>query len=77
MKLIWEYINNKDYTPDKKYKAALLLTAAIFALIGLIVWLIVRIWALQGIEWLFCFTGYPAFMAIPTVFIYSGRHRFS
>ena len=47
MKNLWTYIEKKKWHADTKYRVALLILGTLFALAGLALWLIIRIWALS------------------------------
>jgi hypothetical protein len=46
-------------TKERRYWCFRILNCFIAGFIGLIVWLIVRLFALDSIDWLICFVGYP------------------
>ncbi len=76
MKKIWKYIDQKDYDADTKYNLAVLLFSTIYALTGLLLWLVIRIWVLSSVDWMLCFMGYPAVVSCVITFIYSASHSF-
>lgn len=76
MKCIWNRIDRKNWTVDKKYIVFTLLLSILSALIGLAVWLVVKPWAFSSMDWLFCFIGYPVFFSWIAEFLYAGRHDF-
>ena len=52
MKNLWTYIEKKKWHADTKYRVALLILGTLFALAGLALWLIIRIWALSTWDWM-------------------------
>ncbi len=75
MKILWEYIDRKDWNLDTKYRFIFFIFAIIAGLIGFVAWLIVRNWALSSLEWMFCFIGYPVIISFPIVFIYISNKK--
>ena len=76
MKNIWAYIERKKWHAGTKYRVALLILGTLYALVGLAVWLIIRIWALSTWDWMVCFIGYPIVISRFVVFLYSCNHDF-
>lgn len=76
MKNLWTYIENKNWHADTKYRVALLILGTLFALAGLALWLIIRIWALSTWDWMVCFIGYPVVISWFVVLLYSCNHDF-
>ena len=76
MKNIWAYIERKKWHAGTKYRVALLILGTLYALVGLAVWLIIRIWALSTWDWMVCFLGYPVIISWFVVFLYSCNHDF-
>lgn len=72
MKSLWTYIERKNWNADTKYRVAILILGALFALAGFAAWLIIRIWALSTLDWMICFIGYPAAFA-PLVVLLHGE----
>lgn len=76
MKYLWGCIEKTAWRAETKYRAARLVFGVVFALSGLAAWLIVRLWALNTWDWLFCFVGYPVLFSQLAVFLYSCNHGF-
>lgn len=76
MKNLWSYIDSKNWSRESKYKAAFFILGFLSALFGFIVWLVVRNWALQTLDWMICFIGYPVFLSWLVIVFYSCRHSF-
>ncbi len=76
MKRLWTYIEGKNWRTETKYRFALLIVETVFALVGLAVWLIIRIWALSTWDWMVCFIGYPIVISWFYVFLYGYNHDF-
>ena len=76
MQKLWTYIEGKMWRAKKKYALAFLIPGALFALTGLIAWVIIRNWALSSMDWMVCFIGYPIVISSLIVFLYAGSHRF-
>lgn len=76
MKKLWTYIDSKCWSAHKKYQAVTVALSIIYALAGLLLWAVVSIFALNQIQWMFCFMGYPLFISWIVVFFYGGKHRF-
>jgi len=76
MKYLWSYIEEKNWTAEKKRRAAMQLLALFYGLAGLALWLIVRSWALSSWDWMVCFIGYPVMLSIPVFFLYFGSNPF-
>jgi len=77
MKKLWDYIDRQEWHIDKKYAVAFLIPAVLFGAAGLVIWLIVRNFALSGWDWMLCFIGYPAIVSMILVFIYGCNHEFT
>lgn len=76
MKTLWTYIDSKDWQAESKYRFTLTILGILFALAGLILWLIIRPWILSTLDWMLCFIGYPIVISWFVVVIYSFRHDF-
>ncbi len=76
MNILWTYINQKNWTAITKYKAVSLILGALYSLVGLILWLVVRMWILSTLDWMICFMGYGMVIGWLSVFFYSLRHDF-
>ena len=71
MKYLWNYIREKEWSDQTKYMVTVLIYSLISALLGFVVWLVLRNWVLNSWEWMFCFMGYPAVAAWIGVFLAS------
>lgn len=76
MKYLWNWIDRQDWTEKSKYMVIILLCAVIASAVGLGIWSIVRLWALNHWSWMAVFTGYPAFIALVLIIVYSFNHDF-
>ncbi len=76
MESLWAYIDKKKWHADTKHRVALLIVGTVFALIGLAVWLVIRIWTLSTWGWMLCFVGYPFIIAWFVGIRYSYSHQF-
>ena len=59
MELIWTFVNKTELKDASKRRLFLFLTTAVFALLGFLVWLVVRQHAFGNWAWSICFAGYP------------------
>lgn len=66
---LWKYIKEKEWSDETKYLISVLIYGLISALVGFVVWLMLRKWGLDSWEWMFCFMGYPAVAAWIVVFL--------
>lgn len=66
---LWKYIKEKEWSEETKYLISVLIYGLISALVGFVVWLVLRKWVLDSWEWMFCFIGYPAVAAWIVVFL--------
>lgn len=76
MKRLWSYIDKKNMTASAKFGIAALLLSISFALGGFIIWCIISIWALSGLDWMICFILYPAVISWFLTYIYYCNHSF-
>ncbi|MDO4475451.1 MAG: hypothetical protein Q4B59_01535 [Lachnospiraceae bacterium] len=76
MKRLWTMIDDQNWKAQTKYKAAFFIFGLLLALLGCIVWLCIRSFALSTTDWLICFAGYPFLIGCLIVFLYSCRHEF-
>jgi hypothetical protein len=76
MKYIWNQVDSLNLSEYFKLKMIVILSAAVSAAAGLCVWSLVQLWALDHWSWMIVFTGYPAFLAVVLVIIYSFNHSF-
>ena len=76
MKYIWDRVDSLNLSERFKLKIMVILSAAVSAAAGLCGWSIVQRWALDHWSWMTIFTGYPAFLAVVSVIIYSLNHSF-
>lgn len=60
MKKLWTVINEMKISKQTKNKLFLGLLILINMALGGVIWLLVGRLLLPGIEWLWCFMGYPA-----------------
>lgn len=54
-------IKSNEEKTMKNEKLFLFLNTIAWAIIGFVLWCVVRLFALDCIEWAICFVGYPAF----------------
>ena len=47
---------------DKRRRCFLFLNSLLAGLAGLVLWLVVRVFALDSFDWLLCFVGYPVML---------------
>ncbi len=61
MRKLWKLSGRLSKTDDRERRCGcfLMLNCMIAGFAGLIVWLIVRLFALDSIDWLVCFIGFP------------------
>lgn len=76
MKYLWTYIDEKNWRAETKFQVTLFILGILFALIGLVVWLVIRTWILSTWDWMICFIGYPIVLSWFFVFLYSCNHDF-
>ena len=76
MNYIWRNLENKNWKAATKYRVLLWILGTIFGVTGLILWFLVRIWALNSLDWMFCFIGYPVIISWFSVVFYSFNHDF-
>ena len=60
MEDLWNYCKVKDWNEKRKVRSFLTMNTLIFAVMGLLAWTAVRLFAFNSIEWMLCFIGYPA-----------------
>lgn len=72
MNTLWNYIDQKTWEKEKKYKVLLFLVSVIAAMVGFFTWLIIQNWICSTWEWMLCFMGYPILIAWITAFIKVG-----
>ncbi len=62
MKTLWKLTCRltEHETLDRRRKCFLFLNCILSGVAGLLIWLIVRRFALDAPQWMFCFVGYPA-----------------
>lgn len=78
MKRLWNVINDLDAKKDVKAKMFLFLLVVVHMAAGAALWFILGRAIFPGIEWLICFTGYPAvFAGLLGGIIYLYRHEFA
>lgn len=61
MTVLYELINKKFWDNLKKAYIFLLANILVCSLIGFLLWRIIFSHSLEGIDWMLCFIGYPAF----------------
>ncbi len=76
MKLLWSWIDKKNMPVYAKYRLALLTAGVLSALLGFVLWLVIRSWTLSTADWMVCFIGYPVIISWLVVFFYSCHHAF-
>lgn len=76
IKLLWNLIDRKNYPIETKIKMVLLISGILYGLFGFLIWLPVHLIALDSLDWLLCFIGYPIILSCFTVVFYSCRHEF-
>ena len=76
MRLLLNWIAEKRWSEALKFKIIVLICTATAAAAGLGVWSIVRLWTLDHWSWMLVFAGYPAFIALVLIIIYSFNHSF-
>ncbi|MCR4715691.1 MAG: hypothetical protein K5656_00790 [Lachnospiraceae bacterium] len=76
MKMLWNYIDKKNWNKEKKFKIASMIICAASAFVGLIIWRIVSIWSLNSIDWMLCLLGYPIVISLYASYIYYCNHQF-
>lgn len=76
MKYVWNYIENKNWKTNTKYNAFLWTSGILSALLGFIIWNIIKIWTLNTWDWMLLFTGYPGIVAWYLAAFYCFNHSF-
>lgn len=76
MKYLWNNIQARDWDVSMKNSVFVASACVISAVIGFVLWCVIRLWALDSIDWLMCFILYPILIAILWTFIYTDRHSF-
>lgn len=76
MKNLWNYIDNKNWKAENKYRALFFIMGTVFAAIGFFTWLIVSRWVLDSPEWAVCFAGYPVVFSLFWGFVYTADAQF-
>lgn len=61
MNTLWKVIGKQDLSKRGKMRWFLVLNCIKYSLLGFFVWLVVRNFAFDTIDWAFCFIGYPGF----------------
>lgn len=58
MEMLWKTVNKPCRSEKTNGNIFLFLNTIIFTCLGLMVWLVVRFFALETIDWAICFAGY-------------------
>ncbi len=74
MEKLWTLIKKKNWPLRKKFRIASLIIGTPFAVAGILLWLIIRLWAGCSVEWLLCLIGYPYLISYFYVYFYSFNH---
>lgn len=61
MNILWNWVNDKEHSYEWKSRLFLTLNCIIFAILGLVLWMIIRNFAFNTLEYAICFVGYPGF----------------
>ena len=76
MKYIWNWIDKKEMTVEKKYTLCLWVTSLLFAALGCLLYAVLHLTAHLGTQWLLILGGWPVFLSWVGVFLYGCRHPF-
>lgn len=61
MSRLWNWVDNRSFSKEKKKMIFLALNSIIYGVLGFVVWLIVSKFALNTLGWALCFIGYSGF----------------
>lgn len=61
MSRLWKWVNDKDYSKEVKIRIFLFFNCVIYSALGFVIWLAVSQFALNSLDWAFCFIGYMGF----------------
>ena len=69
-------IDRLPWTSQSKFNLSFFLTGILFSLCSVMIWLIIRRWALDSWDWMLCFMGYPFIIAWFTVLLLTCSNDF-
>ncbi len=76
MKYIWNWIDGKDMTVERKYTLCLWVVGALLAAAGAVLYAVLNLAARLDAEWLLILTGWPVLISWVGIFLYGCRHPF-
>lgn len=76
MKLLWNWIEKKELSAQKKYTLFLRILSVFWSACGLLIWLVLYITRCAGLEALVILVGYPLCFSWIPMFFYGCRHPF-
>lgn len=62
MSRLWRLIDNKKYSEERKIRIFLFINCLKYGVLGFLIWLVVKMFALNTWEWALCFICYPGFL---------------
>ncbi len=75
MERLWKNIDRREWMAETKYAFVIIISTLLSSVTGLVLWALVRNWALSTIDWMVCFMGYPAVVSWIALFIYSAGNE--
>ncbi|MDO4393443.1 MAG: hypothetical protein Q4C80_03425 [Bacillota bacterium] len=76
MKTLWNKLDKLNISVVHKSKLFIFLCTVIGAVIGSLCWELIRVFALDGIDWMLVFICYPGFFLFIISVSYLYRHEF-
>ena len=67
MKRLWNWVDGKAVKYESKARIFLLIVGIIFAILGFVIWMIVRNYAFDSVQNALCFVGYSGFCIGPLI----------
>ena len=73
---LWDHIDQMNIKVANKFRLFRIILEIPAGLIGLLLWLVIRIWCLKTWDWMICFIAYPVIITWLIAIFYSCRHDF-
>ena len=73
---LWDHIEQLNLKTENKFHLFRIILEIPAGVIGLLLWLFIRIWCLKTWDWMICFIGYPVITTWLVAVLYSCRHDF-
>ena len=76
MKHLWNWIDRKPITAERKYNACLWIVSILLAVLGCALYALLSLAAHVSAEWLPILAGWPVLLGWVGIFLYGCRHPF-